>query len=130
MKALLVLAIILTTSIGWTADYTISTTPEREAALKAIVDRINGPVITPKEGDPKPPAPLTNTDYLKARVNDLLDKYVSQEAKSAKDKVIDAIKQVSTDEATILLKYQKADQPTKAIVDGALKNVVTTEPVK
>ncbi len=130
MKTLPILAIVLVASIGYSADYTISTTLEREAALKTIVDRINGPVVVVKEGDPKPPTPMTNADYLKARVNDLLDKYVSQEAKIAKDKVVEAIKQVSTDEATILLKYQKADKPTKAIVDEALKDVKTVEAVE
>lgn len=69
------------------AVHSINTSNPRETALTSIVTRVN----VKRAAATPPKAAITNTDYLQARVNDVLDSYVTQEQRrSAKGKLTPA----------------------------------------
>lgn len=57
------------------ANHTITTTTAQEAALTAIVTRVNAE----RAAEDPPKAAITNTQYLDARVTEVLRDYIRQE---------------------------------------------------
>lgn len=63
------------------ATYTVNTNANREAALTAIVGRLNARRAAWNTANPGGPtkASKTNDDYLQKRINEVLSSYVDQE---------------------------------------------------
>lgn len=84
------------------ATHNLTTTNARETALQAKTDQANAR----RAAQTPPLAPLTATQYLQARVNDVLDDYVAQEQ--------------TTDADTLREAYRNAAPADKAAVKARL----------
>jgi hypothetical protein len=103
---ILVLVGLLVTVDAWAATYSVTTTPEQDVALTAVVAQANAERAAldardlGKDGKPvNPRPPLTVEQYVKRRFKEVLDSYIEQQK---------AVTQTSIKEA-----WEKADDATR-----------------
>lgn len=108
-RILVLVGFLLVAPNTWAATYSVTSTPEQEAALTAVVAEENATRAAldarnlDKDGNPiNPRPPLTNAQYLTQQVKNMLKSYIEQQTAKTHTTIKDA--------------WEKADDATRAKV--------------
>ena len=109
MRILILVGLLLVATDTWAATYSVTSTPEQDTALTAVVAIENAERAAldardlGKDGLPvNPRPPLTNEQYIRRQVKNLLNGYIEQQAAKT--------------HTTIKEAWEKADDATRAKV--------------